>query len=234
MTTDGRRCRFPGPVREACLLQEIRPVRRPPPVRGPMSGRSTLTAAPAPSARPHRLPGRPWTREARAGTIQRPAAGSRWPCVRGRLRRRALAGPGPGQGSEVRLRFATGITPASTGCRRPCKQHCAHRRAAREICSASAQRHWPAAGEPGGLTAIGADSAPGAHRGSGRLAAARSATAAIAARMTMAGVMLGVIRFFITHFLSYGTAVAAVLPCRRHRPARHLRRCGQRRRAASA
>jgi hypothetical protein len=42
------------------------------------------------------------------------------------------------------LRFATGITPTSTGCRRPCKQHCAHRRAAREICPASAQRHWPA------------------------------------------------------------------------------------------
>ena len=40
------------------------------------------------------------------------------------------------------LRFATGITPASTGCRRPCKQHCAHRRAAREICPASAQQRW--------------------------------------------------------------------------------------------
>ncbi len=77
-------------------------------------------------------------------------------------------------------------------------------------------------GEPGVLTAIGADSAPGAHRGSGRLAAARSATAAIAAKKTMASVMLGVIEFFITHFLSYGTAVAAVLPCRRHRSARHL------------
>jgi hypothetical protein len=35
----------------------------------------------------------------------------------------------------------------------------------------------------------------------------------------MASVMLGVIKFFITHFLSYGTAVAAVLPCRRHRSA---------------
>ena len=68
--------------------------------------------------------------------------------------------------------------------------------------------------EPGVPTAIGADSAPGAHRGSGRLAAARSATAAIAARKTMASVMLGVIKFFITHFLSYGTAVTAVLPCR--------------------
>ena len=40
------------------------------------------------------------------------------------------------------LPFATGITPISTGCRRPCKQHCAHRRAAREICPASAQQRW--------------------------------------------------------------------------------------------
>src|SRR5580693_6991682 len=59
-------------------------------------------------------------------------------------------------------------------------------------------------GEPGVLTAIGADSAPGAHRGSGRLAAARSATAAIAAKRTMASVVFGVIKFFITHFLNYG------------------------------
>jgi hypothetical protein len=61
-----------------------------------------------------------------------------------------------------------------------------------------------APGEPDVLTAIGADPAPGAHRGCGRLAAARSATAAIAARSTMASVMFGVIKFFITHFLSYG------------------------------
>ena len=61
-----------------------------------------------------------------------------------------------------------------------------------------------APGEPGVLTATGADSAPGAHRGPGRLAAARSATAAIAVKRTMASVMFGVIKFFITHFLSYG------------------------------
>ena len=59
-------------------------------------------------------------------------------------------------------------------------------------------------GELGVLTAIGADSAPGAHRGSGRPATARSPTAAIAAKRTMASVMFGVIKFFITHFLSYG------------------------------
>src|ERR1700747_1254155 len=59
-------------------------------------------------------------------------------------------------------------------------------------------------GEPGVLTAIGADSPPGAHRGPGRLAAARSATAAIAATRTMASVMFGVITFFITHFLNFG------------------------------
>jgi hypothetical protein len=51
---------------------------------------------------------------------------------------------------------------------------------------------------------IGVDSAPDAHRGSSRLAAARSATAAIAARRTWGSVMFGVIKFFITHFLSYG------------------------------
>jgi hypothetical protein len=63
------------------------------------------------------------------------------------------------------------------------------------------------AGRPGGpgvLAVIGADSAPGAHHGSGRLAAARRATAAIAAKRTMASVMFGVIKFFITQFLSYG------------------------------
>ena len=54
-------------------------------------------------------------------------------------------------------------------------------------------------GELGVLSAIGADSAPDAHRGSGRLAAARSATAAIAATRTMASVIFGVITFFITH-----------------------------------
>src|SRR5258708_27293626 len=59
-------------------------------------------------------------------------------------------------------------------------------------------------GEPGVLTAVGADSAPGAHRGSGRLAAARSATAAIAAKRIMASVVFGVIKFFITHFLNCG------------------------------
>ena len=57
-------------------------------------------------------------------------------------------------------------------------------------------------GGPGVLTVISADSAPGAHRDSCRLAAARSATAAIAAKRTMASVMFGVIKFFITHFLS--------------------------------
>src|SRR6516225_351260 len=60
------------------------------------------------------------------------------------------------------------------------------------------------AGGPGVLTVIGADPAPVADRGSGRLAAARSATAAIAAKRTMASVMFGVIRFFITRFLNYG------------------------------
>ena len=59
-------------------------------------------------------------------------------------------------------------------------------------------------GEPGVLTATGADPAPDAHRGSGRLAAARSATAAIAATSTMASVMFGVIKFFMMHFLSHG------------------------------
>jgi hypothetical protein len=59
-------------------------------------------------------------------------------------------------------------------------------------------------GEPGVRTAIGADPAPGAHRGSGRLAAARSATAAIAATRTTASVMFGVIKFFTAHFLESG------------------------------
>ena len=58
-----------------------------------------------------------------------------------------LAGPGPDRGSGSAPRFATGITPAGTGCRRPCKQHGAHRRAAREICPASARWHWPAGPE---------------------------------------------------------------------------------------
>ena len=118
----------------------------------------------------------------------------------------SVAAPALGrdQGSGVRAGVASGLTPAGTGCRRPCKQHCAHRGAAREICPAPAQRHWPAAGELGVLSAIGADPAPDAHRGSSRLAAARSATAAIAATRTMASVIFGVITFFITHFLSYG------------------------------
>src|SRR5690349_6476286 len=59
-------------------------------------------------------------------------------------------------------------------------------------------------GEPVALAVIGADPASGAHRGSGRLATARSAAAAIAAKRTMASVMFGVIKFFITHFLNYG------------------------------
>jgi hypothetical protein len=59
-------------------------------------------------------------------------------------------------------------------------------------------------GEPGVLTAISADPVPGAHRGAGRLAAARNATAAIAAIRAMASVMFRVIKFFITHFLNYG------------------------------
>src|SRR5580700_7311344 len=69
------------------------------------------------------------------------------------------------------------------------------------ICSATL------AGRPGGLgvlTTIGADSAPGAHRGAGRLTAARSATAAIAANSTTASVTFGVTKFFITHYLRYG------------------------------
>ena len=69
------------------------------------------------------------------------------------------------------------------------------------ICSAAL------AGRPGGpgvLSALGADPVPGARRGSGRLAAARSATPAIATKRTMASVMFGVIKFFITHFLSHG------------------------------
>src|SRR5580693_6657779 len=68
------------------------------------------------------------------------------------------------------------------------------------ICSATL------AGRPGGLgvlTALGADSVPEAHRGAGRLTAARSATAAIAANKT-ASVTFGVTKFFITHFLRYG------------------------------
>ena len=59
-------------------------------------------------------------------------------------------------------------------------------------------------GGPGALTVNGADPAPDARRGSGRLTAARSATAAIAATRTRASVMFGVIKFFMTHFLSYG------------------------------
>ena len=59
-------------------------------------------------------------------------------------------------------------------------------------------------GGPGVRTAFGADPAPGTWPGSGRLAAARSATAATAANRTMANVMFGVITFFITHFLSHG------------------------------
>jgi hypothetical protein len=72
------------------------------------------------------------------------------------------------------------------------------------ICSATL------AGRPGGLgvlTALGADSVPGAHRGAGRLTAARSATAAIAAiaaNRTIASVTFGVTKFFITYFLRYG------------------------------
>src|SRR5580693_7348382 len=69
------------------------------------------------------------------------------------------------------------------------------------ICSATL------AGRPGGLgvlTTIGADLAPGAHRGAGRLTAARSATAAIAANRTTASVTFGVTKFFTTHFLRYG------------------------------
>ena len=58
-------------------------------------------------------------------------------------------------------------------------------------------------GEPGVLAVIGADPASGAHRGSGRLAAARSAAAAIAAKRTMVSVMFGVIKFFITRFLNH-------------------------------
>jgi len=63
------------------------------------------------------------------------------------------------------------------------------------------------AGRRGGLgvlAAIGADSAPGAHRGAGRLTASRSATAAIAANRTMASVTFGVTTFFVTHLLRYG------------------------------
>jgi hypothetical protein len=59
-------------------------------------------------------------------------------------------------------------------------------------------------GEPGVLAVIGADPAPGAHRGSGRLATTRSAAAAIAAKRTMASVIFGVIKFFTTHFLNPG------------------------------
>ena len=59
-------------------------------------------------------------------------------------------------------------------------------------------------GGPGVLTVIGADPAQDTDRGSGRLTAARSATAAIAATRTRASVMFGVIKFFITHLLSNG------------------------------
>jgi hypothetical protein len=51
------------------------------------------------------------------------------------------------------------------------------------------------------LTTTSRASAPGAHRGSGRLAAARSRTATIAPKRTMASVICGVIELFITHFL---------------------------------
>ena len=61
-----------------------------------------------------------------------------------------------------------------------------------------------ARGRPGVRTVIGADSAQDARRGSGRLAAARSATAVLAAKGTMASAMFGVIKFFITCFLRYG------------------------------
>ena len=76
-----------------------------------------------------------------AGTTQRPAADSRWPYGR--------VSCGAGAGGETKdlgsgPRFASVLTPAGTGCRRPCKQHGAHQGAAREIWPAPAQRHWPA------------------------------------------------------------------------------------------
>jgi hypothetical protein len=60
-------------------------------------------------------------------------------CTR-RLRRQGAAGPGRDQGSGARA----AVTPAGTGCRKPCKQHGAHRRAVRERCPASARRRWSA------------------------------------------------------------------------------------------
>ena len=47
-------------------------------------------------------------------------------------------------------------------------------------------------GEPGVLAVIGADPASGAHRGSGRLAAARSAIVATAAERTTASEMVAI------------------------------------------
>lgn len=81
-----------------------------------------------------------------AGTTERPAADSRSPLYAS-VAAPVLAGPGGTKDQGFGQRFAAGITPAGTGCRRPYKQHGAHRRAAREICPASAQRHWPA--DPG-------------------------------------------------------------------------------------
>jgi hypothetical protein len=49
----------------------------------------------------------------------------------------------------------------------------------------------------------GAGSLPGIRRGSGRLVAARSKTAATAAKTTMASGMFGAVRFFMARLLSY-------------------------------
>ena len=132
------------------------------------------------------------------------------------------------------LWFATGITPASTGCRRPCKQHCAHRRAAREICPASAQRHW----QP----ARGAGYPHRNRRGSGAgrptwlWSPSRSPERNRGHRRQKDNGQRNVRRHQVLHnvLLPLWTAVTAVLPCRLDRSDRHSRRYGQRRRAASA
>jgi hypothetical protein len=53
------------------------------------------------------------------------------------------------------------------------------------------------------VTVTGAGSVPGIRRGSGHLAAARSKTAATAAKTTLASGMFGAIRFFMAHLLRY-------------------------------
>ena len=68
----------------------------------------------------------------------------------------SVACNGLGRPAGVRL---TRVTPAGIGCRTRRKEHCAHRRAARERYAAPAQRHGVA--DPGGATAGPVDAPSG-------------------------------------------------------------------------